>query len=56
MAAILVRTRFRSAKNATDAKLENTSLSTGVFQGILMGTAVILGWYSQNKEFLYCGE
>ena len=34
--------RFRSLKNVADAKLENTSLSTDVFQGLLLGNSVSL--------------
>ncbi len=34
---VLRKTRFRLISNAADAKLENTSLSTGVFkQSLLM--------------------
>ena len=32
----LLKTRFRSDKNVTDAKLENTSLSTDVFMTVFM--------------------
>ena len=31
------KTRFRLDKNVADAKLENTSLSTDVFQGVPRG-------------------